>query len=107
MFYVNGIAFDLNYEKPNSRKLMRSNGTYALGCTDLNIHKVYINNKLKGKMFDKVLCHELVHCFCLAYNYILDVQTEEICADFLSTYGREVFNVADDILSRMVGVKYG
>jgi hypothetical protein len=28
----------------------------------------------------------------------MDIQTEEIVADFLATYGREVFAVADEII---------
>jgi hypothetical protein len=34
----------------------------------------------------------------------MDIQTEEIVADFLATYGREVFALADELISGLVGM---
>lgn len=56
-----------------------------------------------GNFYDRVLCHELCHAFCLSYNLTMDIQTEEIVADFLATYGREVFALADELIRGIVG----
>ena len=34
----------------------------------------------------------------------MDIQTEEIVADFLATYGREVFALADELIRGIVGM---
>ena len=46
---------------------------------------------------------------CYATNYamrsvfrIMDIDTEEIVADFLATYGREVFEIADRLLIELM-----
>lgn len=97
MFTINGIVWNMRFVKPNSPMLQRSDGTYTLGVTDGNMYTVYINNRLHGHMLDKVICHELTHCFSFAYNLDIPIETEEIIADFLATYGRDIFSVADDI----------
>lgn len=84
--------------------LMRSDGTYTFGMTDRNTRNIYILNMIHGNFYDRVLCHELCHAFCLSYNLTMDIQTEEIVADFLATYGREVFAVADELISGFVGM---
>ena len=100
MFYVNGEKWELKFVKPNSRNLMRSDGSITLGMTDNNVKTVFLNDRLHGHMLDKVLCHEIVHTFCFSYGCRFDIDTEELIADFLATYGRDVFSVADGLLHR-------
>lgn len=101
-FTVNGEEWQLSFVKPNSEMLMRSDNTITLGVTDDNYRTVFINNQLKGRLLEKVLCHELVHVFSFAYNLDIPIDTEEIIADFLATYGRGVFDVADDLLRKIM-----
>lgn len=82
--------------------LRRSDGTITLGVTDNNDRTVYMNNRLSYDMFDRVICHELCHVFSFAYNLHIPIETEEMIADFLSTYGRDVIAVADDILKEVL-----
>lgn len=82
--------------------LRRSDNTITFGVTDNNDRTVYINDRLSYDMFDKVLCHELCHVFSFAYNLHIPIETEEMIADFLSTYGRDVIAVADDILKEVL-----
>lgn len=98
MFTINGIVWNLRLVEPHSTMLMRSDNTYTFGMTDRNTRDIYISNMIRGNFYDRVLCHELCHAFCLSYNLTMDIQTEEIVADFLATYGREVFSVADEII---------
>lgn len=104
MFEVNGIWWNLSLVEPYSGNLKRSDNTFTLGVTDNNNKTVYIDNHLYGAMLDKVICHELCHVFSFSYNLNIPIETEEIIADFLATYGRDVFIVADDILQRFVMV---
>lgn len=82
--------------------LRRSDGTITLGVTDNNDRTVYMNNRLSYDMFDRVICHELCHVFSFAYNLHIPIEIEEMIADFLSTYGRDVIAVADDILKEFL-----
>ena len=104
MFAVNGIEWNLILVEPYSDNLKRSDNTLALGVTDNNTKTIYINNRVSDAMFGKILCHEIVHTFCFSYGCAFDIQTEEIIADFLATYGREVFDVADNILQRFARI---
>lgn len=99
MFTINGIVWNLRLVEPHSTMLMRSDNTYTFGMTDRNTQCIYISNRINGSFFDRVLCHELCHAFCLSYNLTMDIQTEEIVADFLATYGRKVFALADELIS--------
>lgn len=98
MFTINGMDWNLRLVDSNSPMLMRSDGTYTFGMTDRSTRDIYISDMIHGSFYDRVLCHELCHAFCLSYNLIMDIQTEEIVADFLATYGREVFALADEII---------
>lgn len=102
MFQVNGLNWDISLVEPHSPMLRRSDNTITLGVTDNNNRTVYMNNRLSYDMFDKVLCHELCHVFSFAYNLHIPIETEEMIADFLSTYGRDVIAVADGILKKVL-----
>ena len=104
MFVVNGIEWNLSLAEPYSDNLKRSDNTLALGVTDNDTKTVYINNRVSDAMFDKILCHELCHVASFAYDLQSGVRTEEIIADFLSTYGREIVDIADDLLRRFMRV---
>lgn len=101
-FKVNNTTWDLKHVHPNSNSLMRSDGTITLGVCDNNLKTVFINNRLSEYMFDKVLCHELVHVYCFEYDIHLPIDTEEIIADFMSLYGRKIIYLADSIMSDVI-----
>ena len=97
-FTVNNQEWELRFVHPNSKNLMRSDGSITLGMTDCNTKTVYINNRLNNYMTDKVLCHELTHVYAFSFDYFIDIQTEEIVADFLSLFGRDIIYLLDDII---------
>lgn len=84
-----------------SNNLMRSDGTYTLGVTDNNLKTVFISDSLNDKLFDKVLCHELCHVFTFENGCNMDIEIEEIVADFMSLYGRRIVECADKILNHL------
>lgn len=98
VFTVNNQEWQLKFVNPNSNELMRSDGSITLGMTDNNVKTVYINNKLNNYMTDKVLAHELTHVFAFEFDYFIPIQTEEIVADFMSLYGRDIVYLLDDLV---------
>lgn len=97
-FRVNNQEWNLVFVKPNSKDLMRSDGTMTIGMTDNNTKTIYINNRLNNYMTDKVLCHELTHVFAFEFDYFIPIETEEIVADFMSLYGRKIVYLLDDLV---------
>lgn len=97
---VNGIKWDIIYTRPNNPILINEDGVYTLGVTLGDTKQVFINATLSDYMLEKVLSHELCHVFCFSYNILLDRYTEELIADFLATYGRDVLDICDDLLCR-------
>lgn len=97
-FLVNNQEWELMFVNPSSRQLMRSDGSITIGMTDNNTKTVYINNKLKRALTDKVICHELTHVFAFEFDYSMDIETEEIVADFMSLYGRNIIYLLDDLV---------
>ena len=102
MFECNGKVWDLVFVEPHSAYLNRSDGSKTVGVTDNNTKTVYLSNLLYGKFLDKVLCHELVHVASFSYDCSIDIETEEIIADFMSLYGREIIYLADDLMKSIV-----
>lgn len=98
-FVVNENIWKIQYEKPNSAELRRSDGSLTLSVCDNNCKTIFINKNLKGYMFEKVLCHELTHVYAFEYNYITDIETEEIIADFLSLFGKNIIYLLDDLIT--------
>ena len=97
-FIVNNHKWDLVFVNPNSKYLKRSDGTITIGMTDNNTKTVYINNRLSDYMFDKCLAHELCHVYAFSFDYFMDIETEEIVADFFSLFGRSMVYMLDDLV---------
>lgn len=102
MFKINDVEWKIVYVSPNSECLMRSDGSITLGVTDCNAHTVYLSNALSGTLLERVLSHELVHCASFSYSCHIPIDVEEIVADFLSLYGKEVVEIADSILNGVI-----
>lgn len=98
MFVINGIEWNILYVNPNSHLLQRSDGVFTFGVTDFPTRIVYINNRINGEMLTKVITHEIVHCLIFSYGIDYSIDEEEKIADFIATFGREVINVADNII---------
>ena len=74
----------------------------TFGVTDNSKKTVYLADNLNDYMMDKVFCHELVHVYCFEKDYYVDLKTEEIIADFMSLYGRDIIYLADDIMDSIL-----
>lgn len=99
-FVINGIAWQVKYVNPNNAFLFRTDGSQTVGMTDWNTKTIYLANILRGAFLERVLCHELCHCFCFSYGISMDIQQEEFLANWISTYGREVIDLLDELLKQ-------
>lgn len=101
-FEVNGNIWTIIYCNSSSENLMRSDNTYTLGVCDNGKKCIFLSDRLSGKLLDKVLCHELTHVYSFEFNYVMDIQTEEIVADFMSLFGRDIIYLADEIMGKIL-----
>lgn len=97
-FTVNNQNWDLVFVKPNSKELVRSDGSITIGMTDNVQKKVFINNILSDYMMDKCIAHEMCHVYAFSFDYYMDIETEEIVADFFSLFGRSIVYQLDDLI---------
>ena len=58
-------------------------------CDD-NLKCIFIATGLSMVLLKKVLCHEIVHAAMFSYNVELTLDQEELFADLIATYGREI-----------------
>lgn len=99
---INNIAWNIKFIPGSSGELQRYDGTYTIGMTD-NIQKtIFLYDELDGALLYKVLCHELVHAFCFSYDLVFDEEEEEHLADFIATYGKDIFDMTDETIGHII-----
>lgn len=103
MFNVCGNEWALVYCRPNDIKLRRPDGVYTLGVADNNCKTVFISDNLSPHMFQKVLIHEMCHCYCFETGYAVEPDVEEIIADFISINGTDIISTVEEILKEKYG----
>lgn len=101
-FTVNNNIWQLEFVRPSSENLRRSDGSYTFGVTDNSVKTVFLMRNMSDYMTDKVLVHELTHVHALEYDYTIPLWVEEIVCDFLSLYGRSVIYLADSIMPKIL-----
>lgn len=74
-------------------------GSKTVGMTNWLTRTIYLSSILSGPYLERVLCHELCHCFCFSYGIYINIQQEEFLANWVSIYGRDVIELLDALLS--------
>ena len=98
---LNNIEWYIEFVSPNHPMLMRSDESYALGACDRDSHTIYINKCLTNFMLKKVLCHEITHAAMFSYNININVEQEELIADFVATYGEEIVDITNFLFNKI------
>ena len=101
MFKINGEIWYIKFVDPDDYMLMRSDGSISIGACDDPTKTIYINKYLRGDFLKKVLCHEITHSAMFSYNVEMSVQQEEILADLIATYGKEIISTTDRIFRKL------
>lgn len=100
---INDVKWDLEFVPSDSELLTRSDGSRTIGMTDSLTKTIYIDEKLRGRMLKKVLCHELTHAAIFSYGVELDIMQEELLADLIATYGQEIITITNKIFKKLKG----
>lgn len=101
MFLINNIYWKLAFVSPDFPLLQRRSGEFSIGACDNLTRTIYINERLKGDLLKKVLCHEITHAAMFSYNVTLSVQQEQLVADLISTYGNEIIYITNKIFTKL------
>lgn len=106
MFTINGEEWWAVFVSPNNPILLRPDGIFTHGCCDDNTKTIYISDAIYGKLFWKVLCHEIAHAAMLAYDVMLTYEQEELIADIIATFGAEIIEVTNMLFCQIQGGRY-
>lgn len=101
MFEINNEQWFIKFVSPTHPILLMNNGEYSAGTCDDYTKTIYLANDLEGSFLKKVLSHEIVHSAMFSYNVYLNYEQEEILADIIATYGREIIHHANDMFKRL------
>ena len=101
MFEINGETWYVKFVDTYHPILRMGNGDYTIVTSDDNTKTIYLANHLEGNLLRKVLSHEIVHSAMFSYDVYLSYEQEEILADIIATYGREIIVNANEMFKRL------
>lgn len=101
MFTINGETWYIEFCHPMHPKLRRSDNSLSIGACDDNTKTIYLNQNLQGSYLLKVLCHEITHAAMFSYNVELTLEQEELLADLIATYGKEIIGIANTVFQKI------
>lgn len=101
MINFNGEDWRVCLVSSNHPQLQRHDGSWTIGACDDYMKTIYIIEGLDDYMFRKVLSHELTHAAMFSYNVDLTLEQEELFADLIATYGREIVCKANLFFKRI------
>ena len=101
MFTINHEIWVVKFMQPYDEIFRMDNGEFTIGVCDDNTKTIYISNLLRGEKLKQVLCHEIVHAAMFSYNVELDYEQEELLANLIAIYGKEIVQITDNIFKRL------
>ena len=101
MIEINGEVWYIKFVSEYNPILYRSDGSLSIATCDDNTKTIYINDRLYGNFFKKVLCHELTHAAMFSYNIDLTLEQEELLADLIATYGEEIIYITNKVFNKL------
>lgn len=100
-FIINGISWQVRIVPPTYPALLMNYDRFTLGCCDNNTKTIYIAAGLSEDKFYKVLGHEVTHAAMFSYQVLLTQDQEELLADIISTYGKEIVIVTNRVFRKI------
>ena len=101
MFTINHAVWIVKFMQPYDEIFRMDNGEFTIGVCDDNTKTIYISNLLRGEKLKQVLCHEIVHAAMFSYNVELEYEQEELLANLIAIYGKEIVQITDNIFKRL------
>ena len=88
--------------------LVDRTGQHRIATTDPSTRCIYLTDSLEGTLLETVLIHEIGHALLVSYNLLNMIHmavlpdkwidAEEWLCNFISTYGKEVLEIASNLL---------
>lgn len=103
MFKINGEEWRIISVPPDNIQLKRIDGGYTIGMCDDNLKTIFVATGLPTTLLKKVLCHEIVHAAMFSYNVELTLEQEELIADLIATYGKEIIEITNQMFKKIKG----
>lgn len=101
MFIINGEVWRVKLVPAGHPSLHRPDGSVTVGCCDDSRKTIFIDENIRGRFFIEVLGHEVTHAAMFSYNVVLDYEEEELIANIVSKYGKEIINITDKMFKKM------
>lgn len=105
---MNGYLWCVKRVPYSSPMLIEKTGSRVVATTDPIDRTVYLLDTLNGDFLNTVLLHELGHVVMFSYGLLGDIHravprylwidAEEWVCNFIADYGRQIFQIASDVL---------
>lgn len=102
--HINDIIWRIRFVSNYDSSLLKTDGTYALGACYNNTKTIYINSNLYGNLLRRVLSHEITHAVIFSQNIVLDYEQEELFANLITNYGKEILELTELIINKGEGI---
>lgn len=100
-FVINGEVWRVKLVPAGHPTICRPDGSVSVGCCDDRSKTIYMDRTLHGKFFLEVLAHEITHAAMFSYNINMNYEQEELVANMIAKYGREVLSIADSVFRKI------
>ena len=98
---INKWEYEISAVKEDDKILLMDDNYYHSGITDLKDQKIYIQEGLNSQQLWYTVVHELTHAYLQAYGMLQINYNDEIVADIMGIYGKDIIETAEYVIKVM------
>lgn len=87
----------------DNENLVMDDGEIHSGVTDFLTKVIYIRNDLLNDSFEYTIRHEITHAVTDSFGFLQVEWNDEILADFVAIYGKEIDKLAEELSEKING----
>jgi hypothetical protein len=95
---INNWKYEINVVREDDEILLMEDGYHHSGVTDLKEQKIYLQKGLNEQQMWYTVVHELTHAYLQAYGFLQVEYTDEIIADIMGIYGKNIQKDAAEVV---------